>query len=119
MQSIWEVLCEAMPQSGKFSVTVKLLLQQYKERCRAERSQHGQEESTLALLPVSFAQAKDWLLKQQRLHSQAIEAGTINKAAREAVAELSLHLLLIYYNNHHVLLIQSFLPLSCRWDLSL
>ena len=55
MKAVWERLWEAMPQSRKVSVTVKQLLQ-YKERCQAERSQK-KDESTPALLPVSFAQA--------------------------------------------------------------
>ena len=36
MLAIWEDLWNAMPQSGKVNVTVKELIQKYKERCRAE-----------------------------------------------------------------------------------
>lgn len=60
------------------SATVKQLLQQYKEWCRAEQEE---DECPLALLPVSFAQDKDWLLKQQRIHSEAIVAGAVNESA--------------------------------------
>ena len=88
MKAVWERLWEAMPQSRKVSVTVKQLLQQYKERCQAERSQK-KDKSPPALLPVSFAQAKDWLLQQQKAHSEAITVGTVNEAAREVVAELN------------------------------
>ena len=90
MNAIWEELWASMPQSGSVSATVKQLLQQYKERCRAEwkRQQDG-DECPPALLPVSFAQAKDWLLKQQRIHSEAIVAGAVNESAREVVTELN------------------------------
>ena len=58
-----------MPQSGKISTKVNSLLQRYKERCRTERKRpRHSSESPAALLPVSFAQAKDWLLKQQNLN---------------------------------------------------
>lgn len=88
MESVWVELWNSMPQSGKVGVTVKQL-QHYKERCQIERkSQLDMDESPLALLPVSFAQAKDWLLKQQRAHSVAIEVGTVNEAARQVVSEL-------------------------------
>ena len=65
MLAVWEELWHAMPQSGGVSVTVKSLLQQYKERCTAERKRPRQAESPAPLLPVSFALAKDWL-KQQK-----------------------------------------------------
>ena len=82
-----------MPQSGKIGVAVNSLLQQYKERCRAERKRprHSSEGPT-ALLPVSFAQAKDWLLRQQRKQSEDLETGAVNEAAREVVAELNISL---------------------------
>ena len=92
MKVIWEELWESMPQSGKVSITVNKLLQQYKERCRTERKRKLDDESPLALLPVSFAQAKDWLMKQQRAQSEAVEAGAVNEEAREIISDLS-HLL--------------------------
>ncbi len=46
MLAIWEDLWNAMPQSGKVSVTVKDLIQQYKERCRAERKREPDPSST-------------------------------------------------------------------------
>jgi len=79
-----------MPQSGRVSVTINTLLQQYKERCRAERKQqHDSSESPPALLPVSFALAKDWLLKQQKAQSEALQTGAVNEDAREVVADLN------------------------------
>ena len=90
MSAIWEELWHSMPQSGKISVTVNSLLQQYKERCRAERKRpRDSDEGPPALLPVSFAQAKDWLLKQQKALSEALETGAVNEKAREVVADLS------------------------------
>lgn len=90
MVTIWDELWESMPQSGSVSVTVKELLRQYKERCQAERKkQQDGDECPLALLPVSFALAKDWLRKKQKIHSQAIVAGAVNESAREVVVELS------------------------------
>ena len=66
------------------------MLQQYKERCRAERKrQHDSSESSPALLPVSFALAKDWLLKQQKAQSEALQTGAVNEDAREVVADLN------------------------------
>ena len=79
-----------MPQSGKISIAVNSLLQQYKERCRAERKRpRDLDEGPPALLPVSFAQAKDWLLRQQRAQSEALETGAVNEEAREVVADLN------------------------------
>lgn len=88
MERVWQELYDSMPQSGKVGMTVKQLLQQYKERCRVERMRQETNESPLALLPVSFGHAKDWLMKQQSAHSIAIEAGTVNEEAREVVSEL-------------------------------
>ena len=89
MLAIWDELWHSMPQSGKVGVTVNALLQRYKERCREERKRPRQSsESPPALLPVSFAQAKDWILKQQRAQSEALETGAVNEEAREVVAEL-------------------------------
>ena len=66
------------------------LLQQYKERCRAERKRpREKDEGPPALLPVSFAQVKDWLLRQQKTHSEALEMGAVNEEAREVVANLN------------------------------
>lgn len=79
-----------MPQSGRVSVTVQGLLQRYKERCRQERKRPRQSsDSPPALLPVSFALAKDWLLKQQKASSEALHLGAVNEEAREVVADLS------------------------------
>ena len=72
------------------SVTVKTLLQQYKERCTAERKRlHHSSESPAPLLPVSFALAKDWLLKQQKAQSEALQSGAVNKDAQQVIADLS------------------------------
>ena len=61
MLAIWEEMWHSIPQSGRISVTVYGLLQQYRERCRAERKRpRDASESPPALLPVSFALAKDW-----------------------------------------------------------
>ena len=90
MLAIWEELWNSMPQSGKVSITVHSLLQQYKERCRVERKRpHQSSASPPALLPVSFALAKDWLLRQQKAQSKALQTGAVNEEAREVVADLS------------------------------
>ena len=79
-----------MPQSGIISATVNTLLKHYKEYCTAERKRlRDSAETPPALLPVSFAQAKDWLLKQQRAQSQVLQIGAVNKEPREVVTELS------------------------------
>ena len=79
-----------MPQSGKISVTVNNPLQQYKQRCRAQRKRlRISSESPPALLPVSFAQAKDWLLQQQKAQTEALQTGAVNEDAQEVVAELN------------------------------
>ena len=39
--------------------------------------------------PVSFAQAKDWLLRQQKGQSEALETGAVNEDTREVVADLN------------------------------
>ncbi len=78
-----------MPQSGKVSATVYTLLQEYKKHCREERRRLQESAGTPpALLPVSFAQAKDWLLRQQKAQSQALQVGAVNEEAREVVMEL-------------------------------
>ena len=90
MLAIWEELWHSMPQSGRVSVTVNSLLQRYKERCRAERKRPRHSgDSPPALLPVSFAQAKDWLLRQQKAQSEALQTGAVNEYAREVVADLN------------------------------
>jgi len=90
MLAVWEELWHSMPQSGRVSVTVNALLQHYKEPCRAERKrQRDSSESPPALLPVSFALAKDWLLKQQKAQSEALQTGAVNEDAREVVADLN------------------------------
>ena len=90
MLAIWEELWHSMPQSGRVSVTVNSLLQRYKEHCRAERKrlQHS-GDSPPALLPISFAQAKDWLLRQQKAQSEALQTGVVNEDAREVVTDLN------------------------------
>ena len=93
MREIWEELWEAMPQSGKVSVTVQNLLKQYKQRCLAERKEQlCGNRASLTLLPVSFAQAKDWLVKQQKSLSSALNVGTVNEEAAEVVRELNVSL---------------------------
>ena len=77
MLSVWNDMWHSMPQSGKISVTVSTLLQRYREHCTAERQQsRHSSESPAALLPVSFSQAKDWLLKRQKAQCQALETGS-------------------------------------------
>ena len=93
MLAVWEQLWHSMPQSGRISVTVKSLLQQYKEHCTMERKRpRHSSESPPPLLPVSFALAKDWLLKQQKSQSEALQTGAVNKEAQEVIADLSLAL---------------------------
>ena len=66
MLVIWEELWNAMPQSGKVNLLVNDILIKYKERCREERKRERDlNRAPPPLLPVSFAQAKDWLIKQQ------------------------------------------------------
>lgn len=90
MLAIWEELWHSMPRSGRVSVLVSNLLQSYKERCRAERKRpRDSTESPAALLPVSYAQAKDWLLKQQKAQSEPLQTGAVNEEAREVVADLN------------------------------
>ncbi len=55
------------------------------ERNRPQDSHEGPP----ALFPVSFAQAKDWLIRQQKAQSTALETGAVNKEAREVVADLN------------------------------
>lgn len=76
--------------SSRVGATVHNLLQRYKERCSAERKRpRHSSESPPALLPVSFAQAKDWLLRQQKSQCEALQTGAINEEAREVVIELN------------------------------
>ncbi len=90
MLAIWEELWHSMPQSGKIGVLVNSLLKKYKEHCGTLRKQPRHlPESPPALLPVSFAQAKDWLLKQQKAQSEPLQAGVVNEEAREVVADLN------------------------------
>lgn len=90
MLAVWEELWHAMPQSSWVGATVHNLLQRYKEHCSAERKwpRHS-SESPPALLPVSFAQAKDWLLRQQKSQCGALQTGAVNEEAREVVVELN------------------------------
>ena len=89
MLAVWQELWQSMPQSGKVSTTVYTLLQEYKKHCREERRRLQDTAGTPpALLPVSFVQAKDWLLRQQKAHSQALQVGAVNEEAREVVTEL-------------------------------
>jgi hypothetical protein len=90
MLAIWEELWHSMPQSGKVSATVNSLLLKYKERCTTERKRaHDFSRSPAPLLPVSFALAKDWLLKQQKAQSEALQTGGINRVAQEVIANLA------------------------------
>ena len=83
MLAIWE---ELWPQSGRVSITVNSLLQRYKECCTAERKRpRHSSESPAALLPVSFAQAKNWLLRQQKAQSEALQTCAVNEDAREVL----------------------------------
>ena len=93
MKAIWEQLFDTMPQSGKISAVVHKLLQKYKKKCREQREKLRDTQESTLLFPVSFAYAKTWLLKQQKLSTQAIEMGTVNEEAREVVAELHQSLL--------------------------
>ena len=88
MTAIWNQLWHSMPQTGQVSLTIKNLLQKYKERCAAERKKNSHTKSPAPLLPVSFGQAKDWVLRQQRAQSIAIQEGIVNDSAREVVLEL-------------------------------
>ena len=90
MLAVWEELWHTMPQSGRVGVIVNTLLQRYKEHCSAERKRPRQpSEGPPSLLPVSFSQAKDWLLKQQKAQQEALQTGAVNEEAREVVADLS------------------------------
>jgi hypothetical protein len=90
MLTIWEELWHSMPRSGKVSVTVNSLLQNYKERCRTEKKRpRDSTKSPAALLPVSFVQAKDWLLKLQKTLSEPLQTGAVNEEAREVVVDLN------------------------------
>ena len=83
-----------MPQSGEVGVTVHVhtLHQRY---TRSTAGQRGSSQAVRwrhlppALLPVSFAQAKDWLLRQQKKHSEALHVEAVNEEAREVVSKLS------------------------------
>ncbi len=78
-----------MPETGNTSPKVQELLKLYKERCKEELDRpRTSTEPPPALLPVSFAQAKNCILKQQRSRSQAIESGAVNEEARSVVTEL-------------------------------
>ncbi len=93
MLAIWEELWCAMPETSNTSPMVHELLKLYKERCKEELDRpRTSSEPPPALLPVSFAQAKNWILKQQRSRSQAIESGAVNEEARSVVTELSFSL---------------------------
>lgn len=90
MKTIWEELWESMPQTGSISTVIGKLLLQYRERCQSERKRRQDgDQCPLALLPVSYAQAKDWLRNQQKVQSEAISVGAVNESAREVVTELS------------------------------
>ena len=79
-----------MPQSGRVSVTIKSLLQKYKEHCTAERKRPRHLSGSPApLLPVSFALAKDCLLKQQKVQSEALQTDAVNEDAQEVIADLT------------------------------
>ena len=90
MLAIWEELWHSMPQSGWVSITVKSLLQTYKERYTAKRKRpRHSSESPAPLLPVSFSLVKDWLLKQQKAQSEALQTGTVNEDTQEVIGSAS------------------------------
>ena len=90
MLEIWEELWHGMPQSGSIGVTVRGLLSKYKERCQAAmKTPRDTSQSPPALLPVLYALAKDWLLRQQRTQSEPLESGSVNEEAREVIADLN------------------------------
>lgn len=95
MIDVWEELREEMPQSGRISTSIHQLLQKYKDRCNVERKRQRQsDQSHIALLPVSFALAKDWIISKKREHSEALQQmGTVNEEARRVVSELTCCLL--------------------------
>ena len=70
MLAVWEELWHVMPQSGKVSAAVNTLLQHYQECCRAKRKSHT-SDTPPALLPVSFAHAKDWLIRRSSKPSRS------------------------------------------------
>ncbi len=39
------------------------------------------------LFPVSFAQAKDWMIRQKKAQSTALESGAVNEDAQEVIAD--------------------------------
>ena len=68
-------------------------LQQYKEHCQLERKcSRLPTQSPPALLLVSFARAKDWLVKQRKALSKLLNSGAINEEAREVVMDLNIFL---------------------------
>ena len=94
MLAVWEEILNSMPQSGKVSATVTSMIQKYKERCQQERkTPRLPTQAPPALLPVSFAQAKDWLLKQQKVLSEPLSYGAVNEEAREVMMDLNISLL--------------------------
>ena len=86
MEAVW--LWFSMPQRGSPSTLLKTLLEQYCEHSREMRKQRRPGETPPALLPVSFAQAKEWLLRQ-RGESSAIAAGARNKVTRNLTEEVT------------------------------
>ncbi len=53
------------------------------ERNRPRDSHEGPS----AQFPVSFAQAKDWMIRQKKAQSTALESGAVNEDAREVIAD--------------------------------
>ena len=93
MLVIWEELWNAMPQSGKVNLLVNDILIKYKERCREERKrERDSNRAPPPLLSLSFAQAKDWLIKQQRANAEALTIGIVNEESREITTELNISL---------------------------
>ncbi len=93
MLAIREELWCAMPETSNTSPKVHDLLKLYKERCKEGLDRpRTSSEPPPAFLPVSFAQAKDRILKQQISRSQAIESGAVNEEARLVATELSFSL---------------------------
>ena len=82
-----------MPQSGKVNLLVKDILIKYKEHCREERKrERDSNRAPPPLLSMSFAQAKDWLIKQQRANAEALTIGIVNEESREITTELNISL---------------------------
>ena len=81
MRAIWEELCQVglVSQSTACYNNTESGVE---PKGRAQEMSQGPP----VLLPVSFSLAKDWLPKQQKAQSEALETGAVNEEAREVVA---------------------------------